>query len=46
MIILYYLTFYLRSNGIVTEHQYGVLSGWPTELQLLTCLNWYFIFIK
>ena len=34
-ILSYHLSYYLRTNGILTEHQYGFLSGKSTELQLL-----------
>ena len=34
-ILSYHLSYYLRTHGILTEHQYGFLSGKSTELQLL-----------
>ena len=36
------LIFYLKSNNLLTEFQYGFISGKSTELQLTKCLKcWY-----
>ena len=34
-ILSYYLSYYLRSNGLICSEQYGFLSGKSTQLQLI-----------